>query len=113
MNPVDNYFLNLNEPERSLLLLLRDLILKTDENITLGWAFQMPFFYYKKKMFCYIRIEKKSGMPYLAFAKGKFMQHPHLESGDRKLFKILYLNTQEDLDNNLVKNLLHEAISYY
>lgn len=113
MNPVENYFDAIEEPEKGFLLALRKLILSLDDEITLGFAFGTPFFYYKKKMFCYFWLDKKTGKPYLAVAKGKFIDHPLLRSDGRKLFKILPLDPEKDIDIDTVTEILQEAMTLY
>ncbi len=44
MNPLNEYFLRQPEPYRSTLLFLKDYILNSDEDITLGLSFGLPFF---------------------------------------------------------------------
>ncbi len=54
MNPIQEYFFRIDEPERSTLLFLRKKILESDtENITETLSFGLPFFKFKKKMLCY------------------------------------------------------------
>jgi len=50
MNPIQEYFFRIDEPERSTLLFLRKKILESDpENITETLSFGLPFFKFKKK----------------------------------------------------------------
>jgi len=60
MNPIQEYFYRIDEPERSTLLFLRKKILESDpENITETLSFGLPFFKFKKKMLCYLYYSKK------------------------------------------------------
>lgn len=44
MNPIQEYFYRIEEPERSTLLFLRDTILASDpDNITETFSFGLPF----------------------------------------------------------------------
>lgn len=113
MNPIDRFFLQLKEPDQSCLLVLKDFILSLDKNINLGWAYGTPFFYYKKKSFCYFWFDKKTKQPYLSLAKGSLMTHPALESGGRKRFKIYRIQPDEDLDLKTIEKILREAIDLY
>ena len=74
----------MEEPNKSCLLALRDIIMAYDDRITLEWKFNSPFYYFKGKMFCYVWKHKKSGLPYVGFAKGILIDHPLLELGNRK-----------------------------
>ena len=51
LSPIDNYFLQNEEPIKNCLQFLREHILKQDENITESWRYGMPFFYYRQKSF--------------------------------------------------------------
>lgn len=55
MNPIQEYFYRIEEPDRSTLLFLRKKILESDpENITETLSFGLPFSKFKKKMLCYL-----------------------------------------------------------
>jgi hypothetical protein len=50
MNPIQEYFYRIEEPERSLLLFIRKKILESDpENITETLSFGLPFLSTKRK----------------------------------------------------------------
>ena len=59
LSPIDSYFEHQQEPIKSCLLFLRAYILKHSPAITEAWKYQMPVYYYKGKMFCYLWIHKK------------------------------------------------------
>ena len=63
MEQLDNYYLKKEEPNKSCLLALRNIILKQDINITETQKWGMPCFCYKKKMFCYLWTDKKTDEP--------------------------------------------------
>jgi hypothetical protein len=44
LRPIDNYFLQHEEPTKSCLQFLREHILQIDKNITEAWKYGMPFF---------------------------------------------------------------------
>lgn len=109
MNPIQEYFLRIDEPDRSTLLFLRDKILNSDEDITETLSFGLPFFKYQKKMLCYFNFHKKHKQFYLSFNKGIALDFPELLQEDRKLFKILLLPSDEDLPMDLIMEIL-EAV---
>ena len=109
MNPIQEYFLRIDEPDRSMLLFLRDRILNSDEKITETLSFGLPFFKYKKKMLCYFHFHKKYKQYYISFNKGIALDFPELLQEDRKLFKILLINQEEDLPTDLILKIL-EAV---
>lgn len=109
----DRYYLSKEEPNKSCLLALRSIILKQDENITETQKWGMPCFCYKKKMFCYLWIDKKTDEPYLLLVEGKHLDHPQLETGDRSRMKIFRVNPNEDLQADTIKKLLNDALDLY
>jgi len=109
MNPIQEYFLRIDEPDRSTLLYLREKILNSDEDITETLSYGLPFFKYKKKMLCYFHFHKKYKQFYLSFNKGIALDFPELLQEDRKLFKILLLPSDEDIPIDLIFKIL-EAV---
>lgn len=83
LRPVDNWFLQKDEPVKSCLQFLRDYILKQNAGITESWKYGMPFFCYKGKMFCYLWVHKKYDQPYLGIVEGKKIDHPDLIIGKK------------------------------
>lgn len=51
LRPVDNWFLQKDEPLKSCLQFLREYILKQNPGITESWKYGMPFFVTKEKCF--------------------------------------------------------------
>jgi len=109
----DIYYLLLDEPVKSCLLALRDLILSADQNVSAAWRYGMPFFYYKKKMFCYLWVHKKFKKPYLGMVEGKRLHHPNLISENRSRMKIMLIDPNKDLPVRVIKKILAEAIELY
>jgi len=107
------YYLNQEEPQKSCLLVLRDIILKQDKDILETVKYGMPCFCYKKKMFCYLWTDSKTKEPYILFVEGKLLHHPELEAGSRSRMKILRINPTEDLPVNLIESLLNETLDLY
>ncbi len=108
-----NFYLELEDPNKSCLLTLRDMILQQDEVITETKKYGMPCFCYKNKMFCYLWIDKKTSEPYILFVEGKHIEHPKLESGGRVRMKILRVNPKEDIPVKLIEFLLKKALDLY
>lgn len=109
----DNYYLKQEEPYKSCLLALKDIILGLDENITPEWKYGLPFFYYKKKMFCYFWKDKKTQEPYIGVCRGNEINHPLLEAGNRTRIKIFRVNPNEDIDVKNVLEILSLAMGQY
>jgi hypothetical protein len=109
----DNYYLTKEEPYKSCLLALKAIILAVDDQITPEWKYKLPFFYYKKKPFCYFWKDKKTQEPYLGIVRGNEMDHPLLEAGDRTRIKIFRVNPNEDIDVKSVQEILYKAMTLY
>ena len=108
-----NYYLNKEEPNKSCLLALRDIILNQDVDITETQKWGMPCFCYKKKMFCYLWTDKKKDEPYILMVEGKYLDHPELEEGDRSRMKIFSVNPNQDLPIKTINNILQKALDLY
>ena len=106
-NELDNFYLNQSEPNQFCLLALRDIILGFDTNITSAWKYKLPFFLYKGKMFCYLWQDKKTRIPYIGIVNGSIIDHPKLETGNRKQIKILSINPTKDIELDLVLEILN------
>lgn len=113
LTPIDAFYLNKDEPNRSCFLALRDIILAQDPGITAEWKYNMPFFYYKGKMFCYLWVHTKKQWPFLGMVEGKHLLHPHLTFEDRARIKIIVFNPEEDLPVDTIRFILNEAIDLY
>jgi hypothetical protein len=108
-----NYYLNKEEPNKSCLLALREIILKQDTNVTETQKWGMPCFCYKNKMFCYLWTDKKTDEPYLLMVEGKYLDHPELEEGDRTRMKIFRVNPNQDLPIKTIETILQKALDLY
>jgi hypothetical protein len=113
IDQLDSYYLQYDEPVQGCLLALRTIILKQDINITAEWKYNMPFYCYKGKMFCYLWVNKTTGEPYMGFVEGKHLTHQHLIAGERTRIKILPINANEDMPIELITDIIHHAIGLY
>ena len=107
---IDQFYLGNEEPNGSCLLALREIILELDPEISETVKYTLPCFLYKRKMFCYLSVEKKSDQPYILMVDGIRLNHPALEQGDRKRMKILRIDPAKDLPMNIIHEVLHEAL---
>ncbi|MEO8405510.1 MAG: DUF1801 domain-containing protein [Chitinophagaceae bacterium] len=113
LRPIDNYFLQNEEPIKSCLQFLREFILKQDSNITETWQYGMPFYYYKNKRFCYLWIHKKLRQPYIGIVDGKLINHPDLLLEKRARMKIFLIDPEKDMPVGKVKAILKEVLALY
>lgn len=110
MRPIDNYFLQKEEPVKSCLQFLRAHILKQNEEITEAWKYGMPFFCYHGKMLCYLWVHKTLGKPYLGLVDGKRINHPDLVQEKRARMKIFLVDPTKDIPVGKLNALLKLAI---
>lgn len=113
MKQEELFYESLNEPLKSCLLAVRDIILAQDKNVSAAWKYGMPFFCYQGKMFCYLWVHKKYKQPYLGIVEGARVKHPLLLQEKRARMKILLLDPEKDLPLSHIRNVLKQAIQLY
>lgn len=110
---IEEFYEKQEEPIKSCFLSLRKIILDFDPEIKETWKYQIPFFTYKDKMFCYLYKQKKGKLPYIGFAKGNLMENEMLEKGNRKKMKVLAIDPESDIPKELILEILEEAKMLY
>lgn len=113
LSDFDNYFIKKEEPIKSCLLALREIILAQDKDISAAWKYGMPFFCYKGKMFCYLWVHKKHLQPYIGIVEGKRLSHPDLIIEKRARMKIMLFDPSKDLPIKTIKVILKQALDLY
>ena len=113
LREIDDYFLQKDEPVKGCLLFLRDYIQNFDANITEAWKYKMPFYCYKGKMFCYLWVQKKNGLPYIGIVDGKKIDHPGLIIENRSRMTIFLIDPNKDLPIDEIDSILKMAIKLY
>ena len=113
LRPIDNWYLQKEEPLKTCLQFLRAHILKQDPNITEAWKYGMPFFCYRGKMFCYLWVHKKFHQPYIGIVEGAKVNHPGLIQEKRARMKILLLDPAKNIPLKKVNLVLKQAIVLY
>jgi len=108
-----SWYLNKEEPNRSCLLSLRNIILRQDKNLVETQKYGMPCFCYGKKMFCYLWTDKKTIEPYILIVEGKYLNHPKLEDGNRTRMKIFRINPNRNLPIKTIESILQQALELY
>ena len=108
-----SFYLDKEEPNKSCLLALRDIILNQDTAIDETRKWGMPCFCYKKKMFCYLWTDKKTDKPYILMVEGNYLEHPELEQGDRTRMKIFRINPNKDLPIRTIESIIQKALDLY
>jgi hypothetical protein len=113
LRPIDNYFLQKEEPVKSCLQFLREHIVQQDSNIVETWKYGMPFYCFKGKMFCYLWVHKKYRQPYIGIVEGKQINHPDLIIENRARMKILLLDPNKNIPLKKINSILKAALSLY
>jgi Domain of unknown function (DU1801) len=113
LEDLDNFYLRHDEPIKSCLQAMRTFILNHDHNITEAWKYRMPVFCYKGKMFCYLWVHKKNGLPYLGIVEGRRIDHPKLIQENRSRMKIMILDPTKDLPVRTIGAIFKMAKTYY
>ncbi|MEL7424073.1 MAG: DUF1801 domain-containing protein [Bacteroidota bacterium] len=110
---LEQFYDGQEEPNQSCLLALRSLILQQDEAVNETQKWGMPCFCYRKKMFCFLWVDKDTQKPYLLLVEGNYLDHPQLEQGKRSRMKIFRVNPTEDLPVSTISSLLNTALDLY
>lgn len=110
MSEIDSFYLKQEEPIKSCMLALREILLSLNNDIQAQWKYGMPFFCYKDKMLCYLWVHKKLKMPYLGVVEGKYINHPDLIMEKRSRMKILLINPNADIPIQTISEIVGEAI---
>ncbi|MDF2187701.1 DUF1801 domain-containing protein [Paraflavitalea sp. CAU 1676] len=113
LRAIDQFFLDKEEPVKSYLLAMRQLLLQFDPHITEEWKYSMPFYYYKGRMFCYLWVHKKYKQPYLGIVEGGRIEHPSLILEKRARMKILLFDMDKDVPVKTVHTILKKARQFY
>lgn len=108
----DTFYLNTNEPNKSVLLALRDIILEQNKMIFEFLKSKTPCFKYRGKVLCYLWINKKNNAPYLLMQDGKYLNHPDLEKTKHKQIEIFRINPNEDLPIKTIISILTKGLDY-
>ena len=109
LRPIDNYFLQKEEPVKSCLQFLRKYILDLDNGITEAWKYGMPFYFYKGKRFCYLWVHKKYKQPYIGIVDGNRIDHADLITEKRARMKILLIDPYKNVPVKKIKLILNRC----
>lgn len=110
---LDHFYLNKEEPAKSCLLALRDLILRYNPDLKPVWRYRLPCFMLKGQIFCYLWVERKSQHPYIAIGKGTQINHPDLIQGNRTFVKLLMIDPNKDIPIDTIHFIFDEAMKLY
>jgi hypothetical protein len=112
VKPQDVYILNQPENYRDMLLHIISVVEQTIPEVTLEYKWKIPFFYYKKRPFCFLNVSHKKKYVDVAFSKGFQLKDNlnFLMAGDgRTTYKSLRYTSLEEIDNAILIAVLNEA----
>jgi hypothetical protein len=112
-NEMEDFYLHKEEPVKSCLMALRDIIRKYNKGISETWKYKMPVFCYKGKMFCYLWVDKKTRTPYIGIVEGKKIDHPNLLQQNRSRMKIMFIDPEKDISVKTIYQILNMAVVFY
>ena len=94
---LENFYIEQEEPQGSCFIALRSIIQQYKYPLTEHWKYGAPFFYYQKRPFCYLWLDKKTKEPYIGMSRSKDIHHPALDLGSRKAYKVMPISPHEDI----------------
>lgn len=113
MKPIDNFYHEKEEPLQSCLLALRSIILDYNPDFEPLWKYRLPCFMYGKHIFCYLWVDRKLKMPYIAIGKGIHLDHPDIVKGERKFTGLLYIDPNKDIPLKKIRTIFDMAMGLY
>ena len=113
-SPLESFYLSEEEPLQSALLAMRALVKSHHPEISEALKWGLPTFYYKNHFFAYLYKDPHGKkLPYLGFNKGRDLDHPLLETGGRKLIKVLSFHPEHDLPAKGLRKIMDMAIALH
>ena len=113
MNELELFFTKHDESINSCLLALKSILIAQDPEISCELKYGMPFFCYRKKMFCYLWMDKKLHMPYLGFVEGNKIHHENLIQGNRARMKVMIIDPNKDIPIKTIQIIVKKALFLY
>ena len=113
MKAIDNFYFEQEEPVKSCLLALKDIILKYNSEFEPRWYYRLPCFMYKKQIFCYLWVNKKTQLPYIAIGKGIKINHPDLIQEKRTFTKLMIVDPMKDIPVQKIHEVFDLAMALY
>lgn len=113
MKPIDDFYLDKEEPIKGCLLALKTIITSYNDQIEPRWYYGLPCFMYGSHIFCYLWIDKKSRFPYIAIGKGVNIDHPDLIQGKRTFTKLLMIDPNADIPIEKIHEIFDIAMALY
>ncbi|WP_130734608.1 DUF1801 domain-containing protein [Flavobacterium sp. J27] len=115
MKPAEEYIFRQPETYRKMLLHIIAVVEQELSDYELLFKWGIPYFYYKKKPFCYLAPNHKRKFVDVGFAKGFQLQlnQEFLVDEKRNTVKSLRYFSLETIDNSVLKAVIEEAKTLY
>lgn len=113
MKPVDHFYFDKDEPNKSCLLALKTIIINYNSDFEQRWYYRLPCFMHQNKIFCYLWIDHKTQWPYIAIGNGFKINHPDLIQGKRTFTKILMIDPNKDIPIKKIHEVFNAAMKLY
>ncbi|MDG2246072.1 MAG: DUF1801 domain-containing protein [Flavobacteriales bacterium] len=104
----EDYILSMDEQQRSIALLVREIIFSTLPNVDEQYKWKVPMYFIGKPI-CYIS-KRNKGID-LAFVRGKELHDEFavLQNRDTKWVRHLYLEQPEEVPHEAIVSLLRQS----
>lgn len=115
MKLTDEYIFSQPQMHQSILLHIISVVKKIAPDAELLLKYGVPYFYYKKKAFCYLAYNQKKGFVDLGFARGFQLKRNQefLVDKSRNTVKSLRYFSLEAIDNAILEDVINEAAALY
>ncbi len=110
MTELEQFYESQSEPNRSCFLFLKQFILEQNHLLEEKWKWKLPFFYYNKKPFCYLWVNKKKNLPYVCFVRSLHINRPELELESRRQMKAITIDPNKDINIALLGSIIKESL---
>jgi hypothetical protein len=115
MKLTDEYIYRQPEKYQAVLMHLISVFEREIPELILQFKWGMPYFYYKKKPFCYLVSNHKKGFVDAGFARGFQLKRNQdaLVGEKRNTVKSLRYCNLEEIDNVILADIIKEAATLY
>jgi len=111
LKPVDAYILQQPDVQRQILMHVIAVISKKLPTAELLFKYGVPYFYFRKKQFCYLAVNVKKGFVDVGFAKGYQLKANQnvLVGENRNTVKSLRYFSIETINQTILEAVIDEA----
>lgn len=115
MKPTQEYIFRQPEKYQVIILHIIDVVERIIPEAELLFKYGIPYFYYKKKPFCYLAPNHKKEFVDVGFARGFQLKQNQefLISENRNTVKSLRYFSIEEIDNKILEKVIEEARGLY